>query len=71
VGTKDIVSRMLREKLDGSIDEETMRRFKNAADYQMKKGAFEKPLVAMRLPDGLSVIDGNHRISAFCGLQDM
>jgi hypothetical protein len=37
----------------------------------MKNGVFEKPLIAMRLPDGLSVLDGNHRISAFCGLQEM
>jgi hypothetical protein len=36
----------------------------------MKNGVFEKPLVAIRLPDGLSILDGNHRISAFCGLQE-
>jgi hypothetical protein len=23
----------------------------------------------MRLPDGLSILDGNHRITAFCDLQ--
>ena len=69
-GTKSIVASMLREKADGSIDQETRRRFKKAADYMMKNGVFEKPLIAMRLPDGLSIIDGNHRISAFCGLQE-
>jgi hypothetical protein len=37
----------------------------------MKNGTFEMPLIAIRLPDRLSVLDGNHRISAFCGLQEM
>jgi hypothetical protein len=36
----------------------------------MKNGVFEKPPIAIRLPDGLSILDGNHRISAFCGLQE-
>jgi hypothetical protein len=69
-GTKAIVVQMLREKKDGSIDEETNRRFKRAADYQMKNGELEKPLIAIKLPDGLCILDGNHRISAFCGLQE-
>ena len=67
--TKAIVGQMHREKMDGSIDEATDRRFKRAGAYLMKNGTFEKPLIAMRLPDGLSIIDGNHRVSAFCGLQ--
>jgi hypothetical protein len=58
------------EKASGTIDEETGRRFKKVADYLMKNGVFEKPPIAIRLPDGLSILDGNHRISAFCGLQE-
>ena len=69
-GTKVIVAQILMEKASGTIDEETGRRFKRGADYLMKNGVFEKPLVAIRLPDGLSILDGNHRISAFCGLQE-
>jgi hypothetical protein len=57
--------------MDGTIDEATDRRFKKAGDYIKKNGTFEMPLIAIRLPDGLSVLDGNHRISAFCGLQEI
>jgi hypothetical protein len=32
---------------------------------------FLKPLIVMELADGQSVLDGNHRVSAFCGLQKM
>jgi hypothetical protein len=69
-GTKAIVAQMLMEKASGTIDEETRRRFNKGADYLMKNGVFEKPLIGMRLPDGLSILDGNHRISAFCGLRE-
>jgi hypothetical protein len=61
---------MLMEKASGTIDEETGGRFKKGADYLMKNGAFEKPLIAIRLSNGLSILDGYHRISAFCGLQE-
>jgi hypothetical protein len=71
LGTKTIVAQTLVEKRDRTIDEETERRFKKAGDYLMKNGTFEKPLIAVRLPDGLSILDGNHRISAFCGLQEI
>ena len=27
------------------------------------------PPIAMGLPDGLSILDGNHLLTAFCGLQ--
>ena len=48
-GTKAIVAQMLMEKASGTIDEETGGRFKKGADYLMKNGAFEKPLIAIRL----------------------
>jgi Ribosomal protein L7/L12 dimerisation domain len=69
-GTKTIVARMLAEKANGTIDEETGTRFKKAADYILKNGGFKEPPIAMRLADGLSILDGNHRISAFCGVQE-
>ena len=57
--------------MDGTIDEATDRRFKKAGDYLKKNGTFEMPLIAIELPDGLSILDGNHRVSAFCGLQEI
>jgi hypothetical protein len=70
-GTKTIVTGMLVEKATGTIDEETGTRFKRASDYILKNGGFEEPPIAMRLGDGLSVLDGNHRMTAFCGLQQV
>jgi hypothetical protein len=69
--TKTIVLRMFTEKANGTIDEDTRRRFDRASDHILRNAVFEKPLVAMRMSDGLSVLDGNHRISAFCGLQEL
>jgi hypothetical protein len=60
----------LAEIANGTIDEETRARFKKAADYILMNGAFREPPIAMRLADGLSILDGNHRITAFCGLQE-
>lgn len=68
--TQAIVQRMFREKATGTIDEETAARFKRASDYILQNRVFEKPPIAIRLPDGLSILDGNHRATAFCGLQD-
>jgi hypothetical protein len=70
-GTKAIVTGMLVQKATGTIDEETATRFKKASDYILKNGGFEEPPIAMRLADGLSVLDGNHRMTAFCGLQQV
>jgi hypothetical protein len=68
-GTKAIVQRMLTEKANGTIDEETGTRFKKASYFLMRNGKFNERPIAMRLADGLSILDGNHRASAFCGLQ--
>jgi hypothetical protein len=45
-------------------DDDTRLRFNSALQYVLKHGAFPKPLVAMKVPSGLSVLDGNHRIAA-------
>jgi hypothetical protein len=71
LGTKTIVAQTLNDKANGITDQETERRFKKASDYLMKNGKFEVPLIAIELPGGLSILDGNHRISAFCGLQEI
>jgi hypothetical protein len=70
-GTKAIAARMLVEKANGTIDEETRTRFKRASDYILKNGRFQEAPIAVRLADGLSILDGNHRITAFCGLQEV
>jgi hypothetical protein len=69
--TKSIVTQMLAETNDETADEGTKRRFNDAFHYILNNAALPKPLITMRLADGLSIIDGNHRIAAFCGLQKM
>ncbi len=57
------------EKASGTIDE--TEAIQEGADYLMKNGVFEKPLDCDKgFPMALSILDGNHRISAFCGLQE-
>jgi hypothetical protein len=70
-GTRAIAVRMLNEKADGTIDDETRMRFSKANDYMLRNGGFKERPIAMRLADGLSILDGNHRITAFCGLQEV
>jgi hypothetical protein len=63
-GTKAIVTRMLAEKANGTIDEETRNRFKKAADYILINGGFREPPIAMRQ------CSLHSRITAFCALQE-
>ena len=35
------------------------------------RATFPKPLITIKTAGGLSVLDGNHRVAAFCGLQKM
>ena len=44
-------------------------RFLSAVQYLEKHGSLPRPLVVMRLEDGLRVIDGNHRVTALCFCQ--
>jgi hypothetical protein len=69
--TKAIVIRMLTEKTNGTIDKDTRRRFDRAVDHILNNAVFEETPVAARLASGLSILDGNHRITAFCWLQMM
>jgi len=64
-GTKLIVNDML----GGDDTAEPDARLIGAANYVAKHGSFPKPLVAMQLEDGLSVLDGNHRVAALCACQ--
>lgn len=69
-GTQAIAVDMLQKKVSKTLDEVTAARFKKASDFLLKNREFEMPPIAVRLPDGLSILDGNHRVTAFCGLQD-
>jgi hypothetical protein len=62
---------MLAEITSGNVEEGTKRRFDNAFRYILNNAAFPKPLITMKTASGLSVLDGNHRVAAFCGLQKM
>jgi len=69
--TKAIVTRMLAEVTSGNVEQSTKRRFDSAFHYILNNAAFPKPLITMKVGDGLCILDGNHRAAAFCGLQKM
>ncbi len=48
-----------------------MRRFTNAFHYVLDNASLPNAISAMCTPAGLLLLDGNHRISAFCSLQRM
>jgi hypothetical protein len=49
----------------------TKKRFDHSFHFILNNAAFPKPILAMKVPTGIEVIDGNHRMSAFCALQMM
>jgi hypothetical protein len=57
------VTQMLAAIGNGSIDEGTRRRFQRQFHFILDNGAFIKPLVAMKIADGLSILDGSHQPS--------
>jgi hypothetical protein len=67
--TKGIAAKMIKDIASGAADAVTKRRYRQALKPILDNGAFFKPLVAMELDTGLLVLDGNHRIGAFCGAQ--
>jgi hypothetical protein len=70
--TQKIVNEVLADVNGPTPDPNTKERFDSAFHYVLNNATFEQPPITMNLPgDGLSVIDGNHRISAFCALQKM
>jgi hypothetical protein len=71
-GTKRIVNNMIDGHINGnpnlySADSDV--RFRSALSHIAKTGTLPRPLVVMQLRDGLSVIDGNHRVAALCTCQ--
>jgi hypothetical protein len=67
--------RIVRDMIDGHVNRvpntyfhwpESKARFLSAGRYVSEHGTFPKPPVAIHLPDGWSVLDGNHRVTALC-----
>jgi hypothetical protein len=69
--SRTIAATMVTEIGRGTVDAVTKRRYQQALQYILSHGVFFKPLVAMKAPGGLLVLDGNHRTGAFCGAQMM
>lgn len=45
-------------------------RFDSATLYIWENGTFPEPLIGFQITDGLSILDGNHRMAALCHCQD-
>jgi hypothetical protein len=75
VNTRSIVSKMYDAQMRGVrssySDENTTKRFKSALYNLLHNGVFPKPLIAMQIETGLSILDGNHRIAAHFASQKM
>ena len=66
------MTKTLSEITSGKADAITKRRFDRAFHHILNNAAFEEPVLAIRIAAGcLSILDGNHRMAAFCGLQTM
>jgi hypothetical protein len=71
--------RVVREMIDAHIGgvsnvhtrvPESKLRFTAALEYVSEHGTIPKPPLAMRMRDGIIVIDGNHRVAALCVHQE-
>lgn len=69
--SRAIVTGMITEVSGGKADADTKRRFDHAFHYILNNAAFPKPVIAIKIPSGLTVLDGSHRMGAFCALQMM
>ena len=69
--SRGIVNSTIKEVGNAPAEDAARKRFKRPMDYILEEGKFPEPMAAMRVPSGLEIIDGNHRMSAFCGVQAM
>jgi hypothetical protein len=67
--TRNLVGQIIADIANGTADEVTSRKYNHPFKYIMENGSFPNPMVAMRAPDGLSFLDGHHRLAAFTDLQ--
>jgi hypothetical protein len=63
------VNEILAEMISGFADETTRRRVLTPYKHIMDEGVFPRLLVTMKRPEGLSILDGSHRMAAFEMLQ--
>ena len=49
----------------GVASESTKKRVAQSWIYMRDNGVFPRPLVTIKKPDGVSLIDGGHRMAAF------
>jgi hypothetical protein len=63
----DIVSQMK----SGVADASTKKRVAQSWLYIKDNAVFPRALVTMKIPDGLSLLDGSHRMAAFNMVQEM
>jgi hypothetical protein len=69
--SRGIASATIADIGSRTADDATRRRYQNAMQYILEHGEFPGSVIAMQVPSGLQVLDGNHRMAAFCGLQVM
>jgi hypothetical protein len=69
--SRAIVMTMIAEIGNGKADEVTRRRYQDALQHILDNGTFPGAIVAMQAPSGLTILDGSHRMGAFCGAQLM
>lgn len=55
----------------GAPSATTKRRWDNIFRYTLNAGTFPMPPIIMRRPEGLSPIDGTHRLAVFSALRIM
>lgn len=67
--TQQITLRVANEIEQGNASDNSEARVKKAVIHLVQTGVFYAPPVVMKLEDGLSVIDGNHRITALITAQ--
>lgn len=72
--SRSIVNKMLDAHVNGkenvySNDANSKDRFVSAAQYIAENATVPQPLVGFDLADGLSVLDGNHRMAGLCYCQ--
>lgn len=69
--SRGTVTTMIHEIDRRAADESTTRRFTSAFHHILDNASFPNAMSAMQTPLGLLVLDGHHRMSAFCSLQRM
>jgi hypothetical protein len=69
--SKAIVTEMINAVNNDTADESTRTRFNDAFRYILNAATFPKLVIAMKVSSGLNVLDGSHRMGAFCALQMM